>query len=134
MLLLSAFAVIVAGIYGQVTKSGGSTTAVTDWVFQYVYQPLAVTIFSLLAFLLISAAVRTLRIKTVEFTLLLVGALIVLVGQVQIVPFSSFGAISQWFQDYPVLGAIRGILIGAALGAMATSLRYLLGVDNEYLR
>jgi hypothetical protein len=47
---------------------------------------------------------------------------------------NNLAAISQWFQDYPVQGAIRGVLIGAALGAIATSLRYLLGVDNQYLR
>ena len=134
VLLLSAVGVIVAGVYGQLTNAGGSGQNVTDWIFRYVYQPLSITIFSLLAFLLIGAAVRTLRIKTVESSLLLVGALIILLGQVQISPFNNLAAISQWFQDYPVLGAIRGILIGAALGAIATSLRYLLGVDNEYLR
>lgn len=134
VLLISAFGVIGAGIYGEVSQSGGGSTAITDWIFRYVYQPLTITIFSLLAFLLISAAIRTLRIKTVESTLLLLGALIVLLGQVQILPFNSLTTLSQWFQTYPVLGAIRGVLIGAALGAIATSLRYLLGVDNDYLR
>lgn len=134
VLVVSALAVIALGIYGQVSKNGGSNSAIIDWIFSYVYQPLAVTIFSLLAFLLISAAVRTLRIRTVESTLLLIGALIILVGQIQILPFDSLTAVSTWFQNYPVLGAIRGILIGASLGAIATSLRYLLGVDNEYLR
>jgi hypothetical protein len=56
------------------------------------------------------------------------------VGQVAISPLNNFAAISQWFQDYPVLGVVRGILIGAALGSIVTSMRYLLGVDNQYLR
>ncbi len=130
-LLISALAVIGAGVYGRVT---GMRDDVTNWIFQYIYQPLSATLFSLLAFLMISTAIRVLRIGTVDSALLLVGAVIVLLGQVTLSPLNNFAAISQWFQDYPVQGAIRGILIGAALGAIATSLRYLLGVDNQYMR
>jgi ABC-type antimicrobial peptide transport system permease subunit len=130
-LLVSAIVVIVAGVVGRVA---GYQDGVSNWIFQYIYQPLATTLFSLLAFLLISAALRTLRIRSIESALLVIGALVVLLGQVAFAPFSSLSSISQWFQDYPVLGIIRGILIGTALGAIATSLRYLLGVDNNYMR
>ncbi len=130
-LLVSMLGVIVAGIVGRVQ---GLNDNVTNWIFQYLYQPLATTLFSLLAFLMISAAIRALRIGTVESSLLVVGALVVLLGQVAINPINNLAGISQWFQDYPVLGAIRGILIGTALGAIVTSMRYLLGVDNQYLR
>lgn len=130
-LLVSAAVVIVAGIIGRVA---GWQDGVSNWIFQYVYQPLATTLFSLLAFLLISTALRTLRIRNVESALLVIGALVVLLGQIAFAPFNSLGAIAQWFQDYPVLGIVRGILIGTALGAIATSLRYLLGVDNDYMR
>jgi hypothetical protein len=133
VLLLSTFLVIVAGVAGRFLP-GLQRDDVTNWIFQYIYQPLSTTFFSLLAFLMISAAVRVLRLGSVESTLMLVGALIVLVGQIALSPISDFAGISQWFQNYPVQGAIRGILIGAALGAIATSLRYLLGVDNQYLR
>lgn len=131
VLLLSALLVIGAGAYGRVA---GLEDGVTNWIFQNVYQPLSAAFFSLLAFLMITTAVRVLRIGTIESSLLLVGAIIVLLGQITLSPFNSFAALSQWFQDYPIQGAIRGILIGSALGAIATSLRYLLGVDNQYLR
>jgi hypothetical protein len=132
-LLLSAFGVILAGLIGRVLLPD-TPNAVNDWVFRYIYQPLAVTLFSLLAFLTIGAAVRALRLSSIEATLLVVGAVLVLIGQIAIAPLDSAVAVSQWFQDYPVLGIVRGILIGASLGAIATSLRYLLGVDNQYLR
>ncbi|HEX2914020.1 MAG TPA: hypothetical protein VH186_24665 [Chloroflexia bacterium] len=127
VLLVSVVVVLVVGVIGH-------NQGYQNWIFQYVYQPLTTTMFSLLAFLMISAAVRALRIGTVESTLLVIGALIVLVGQVAISPISGLAGLTQWFLDYPVLGVIRGILIGTALGAIATSLRYLLGVDNSYLR
>jgi len=132
VLLISVGVVIIAGVVGRQGLNTGDS--VSNWLFQYIYQPLSTTMFSLLAFLMLSAAIRALRIGTVESTLLLVGALIVLIGQVAISPLNNFAAISQWFQDYPVLGVVRGILIGAALGSIVTSLRYLLGVDNQYLR
>lgn len=131
VLLVSALLVIGAGVAGRFTSPND---AVTNWIYQYIYQPLSATFFSLLAFLMITTAVRVLRVGTVESVLLLVGAIIVLLGQITISPLNNLAALSQWFQDYPVQGAIRGILIGAALGAIATSLRYLLGVDNQYLR
>lgn len=131
VLLLSTFGTIAAGAYGRFQ---GSQDAVTNWIFQYVYQPLSITLFSLLAFLMISAAVRALRIGSIESGLMVAGALLFLIGQITLAPFDSLVSISQWFQDYPVLGAMRGILIGSALGAITTSLRYLVGVDNQYLR
>lgn len=131
-LLISVAVVIIAGVVGRQVMGQGDS--VSNWLFQYIYQPLSTTMFSLLAFLMLSAAIRALRIGTVESTLLLVGALIVLLGQVAISPLDKLAAISQWFQDYPVLGVVRGILIGAALGGIVTSMRYLLGVDNQYLR
>lgn len=131
VLLVSVFVTLLAGIYG---RTQGLQDSVSNWIYRYIYEPLALTLFSLLAFLMISAAIRALRIGTVESSLLVAGALIVLVGQIALAPFDSVTGLTQWFQDYPVLGAIRGILIGTALGAIATSLRYLLGVDNQYLR
>lgn len=131
VLLISIVVVVAAGVVGRVRGQGED---VLNWIFQYVYQPLSTTLFSLLAFLIVSTAVRALRIGTVESALLVAGALIVLLGQVAFSPFNNLAAVSQWFQDFPVLGIVRGILIGTALGAIATSLRYLLGVDNQYLR
>jgi hypothetical protein len=133
VLLGSVLIVIVAGVVGRQVL-GQKDDSVSNWLFQYIYQPLTTTMFSLLAFLALTAAVRALRIGTVESSLLMVGALIVLLGQIAISPLNNLAGISQWFQDYPVLGVMRGILIGSALGGIVTSLRYLLGVDNQYLR
>jgi hypothetical protein len=130
ILVVSAISVIVAGVVGRAINLQDS---VTDWIFQYVYQPLSATLFSLLAFLMVSAAVRALRIGNVESTLLMIGALIVLLGQIALQPFSGLQELARWFQTYPVLGVLRGVLIGSALGAIATSMRYILGVDNRYL-
>lgn len=107
--------------------------------FMYIYThfiiPLQGTMFSLLAFFIASAAYRAFRARTMVSTLLLITATIVMLGRV---PggenlWSGFATISEWIMNYPQLAAKRGILIGAYLGAAATSLRILLGIERPYL-
>jgi hypothetical protein len=40
--------------------------------------------------------------------------------------------IKDWIMDVPVLAAVRGILLGVALGATLTGIRLLLGVERPY--
>ena len=131
VLLLAAAATIGVGVGSRVAGQG---PAWSDWVFRWVYEPLALALFGLLAFVLAATAVRTLRITSAESGLMLGGALIVLLGAVALPPFDGVRPIVEWFQNVPITAALRGVLIGVGLGAAMTSLRYLLGVDNRYLR
>ncbi len=106
------------------------------WVFQWIYQPLGAAIFSLLAFFLTTALFRALHVRSAEAIALLIIALIVVIGQA---PFSATSpadiaaSVKDWLLDYPVLAGIRAIILGVAFGAVATSLRALLGFDRTYL-
>ncbi len=104
--------------------------------------------FSLLAFFIASAAYRAFRARTVDATLLLVAAIIVMFGRVPIgdflwqhiapqsladkVPFLP-ERIAEWIMASPNMAARRGIMIGAALGAISTSLKIMLGIERSYL-
>jgi hypothetical protein len=118
--------------------------------FMYLYtnfiMPLESTMFAILSFFIASAAYRAFRAKTLEATLLLVAAIVVMLGRIPAgtylyhqVPFfgSHFpGALMQfqeWIMDVPQLAAKRGIMIGAYLGAIAMSLRIVLGIERTYL-
>lgn len=130
-LIGSALAVVGLGLLG-----GGPGNPQVAWVFQWIYQPLGAAIFSLLAFFLATSLFRALRVRSSEAMVLLVVALIVVVGQA---PFSAtppldvMSGISGWILDYPALAGIRAIFLGVAFGAIATSLRVLLGFDRPYL-
>ena len=106
-----------------------------NWLFQYVHRPCTSTMFSILAFFIASAAYRTFRARTPEAALLLVAAVIVMLGRVPIGREISeyFPLVSEWLMSVPNLAAKRGILLGVSLGAIATSLRIIFGIERSYL-
>jgi hypothetical protein len=118
------------------------------WIFDNVFVPLNTTMFSLLAFFIASAAYRAFRARTLDATLLLAAAIIVMFGRVPIgdflwqniapqslvdkLPFLP-ERIAEWIMAGPNMAARRGIMIGAALGAISTSLKIILGIERSYL-
>lgn len=131
ILVGSALTVLALGLAG-----GGPGDPAVAWVFQWIYQPLGAALFSLLAFFLTTALFRLPRMRNAEAAVLLLTALIVIISQA---PFSATPPVDIltdvriWIMDYPVLAAVRAILIGVAFGAIATSLRVLLGFDRPYM-
>ncbi|MDP2361247.1 MAG: hypothetical protein Q8O14_10940 [bacterium] len=106
-----------------------------NWLYLNLYVPLQATMFSLLAFYIASAAFRAFRARSVEATLLLVCATLVMVGRIPLGEkiWSAFPAISDWIMNFPNLAGKRAIMIGAALGAISTGLRVILGLERSYL-
>lgn len=105
------------------------------WMFNNVQVPADATMFSILAFFIASAAYRTFRARTPEAAILLVSAIIVMLGRVPIGALISewIPWFAQWLMAVPNLAAKRGILLGVSLGAIATSLRIIFGIERSYL-
>ncbi len=111
------------------------------WVYDTVYDPLAATMFSLLAFFITSAAYRAFRARSTQAVLLLVAAILVMLGQVPVGAaiwgpdsvFGGFPGVKDWIMDVPNLAGKRAILMGAALGAVSTGLRVILGLERAHL-
>jgi hypothetical protein len=115
--------------------TGGPASMQMQDIFETVLFPLEATLFSLLAFFVVTAAYRAFRVKSFETGLFVVFGLIVLLGQVPVgaMLWSQFPVIKDWVLDVPALAGARGILLGVALGAAATGLRVLLGIDRPYI-
>lgn len=129
---LVSFAVMLGiGLYGGI-KEGSAF----NWAFTWVQVPLDATVFSLLAFFMASAAYRSFRARSVEATILLVVAVIVILGRVPLGGDLTHGylpRITEWLMIFPTVGAKRGIIFGVALGVIATSLRIILGIERSHL-
>lgn len=111
------------------------------FVYDYMFNPLNATMFALLAFYIASAAFRAFRARNFEATLLLTAAVIVMLGRVPIGDAISQAALGgdylprfmNWIMDVPNNAGRRAILIGSALGAVATGLRIILGIERSHL-
>jgi hypothetical protein len=114
---------------------------VSMFLYNQVYSPMQATMFALLAFYIASAAFRAFRVRTVEAGLLAVAALIVMLGRVPIGDQMTawlpeplrLGSVQDWIMNVPQNAAKRAVLMGAALGVMATGLRVILGIERSYL-
>jgi len=106
-----------------------------NWLYLNLYVPLQATMFSLLAFYIASAAFRAFRARSLEATLLLVCATLVMIGRIPMGEkiWDHFPQISDWIMNFPNLAGKRAIMIGAALGAISTGLRVILGLERSYL-
>jgi len=105
-----------------------------SWMYQNFYTPMSATMFALLAFFIASAAFRAFRIRSTEAMLLAIAAFILMIGRVPIGNMISHWVpdAADWLMEVPQNAAKRGILIGAALGVMATGIRLILGLEKTY--
>ena len=113
----------------------GTRGRVYVWLYEHVFAPCNATMFALLAFFVVSAAFRAFRMRNMEATLLLVSAIIVMLGTAPIgaALWDDLPEIKQWILDIPNNGGRRAIMMGAAIGAIATSLRIILGLERSHL-
>lgn len=127
---------------GPYRQTGGAF-----WYFyEYAFSPLTSTMFAMLAFYIASAAFRAFRAKNVDASLLLGTAFIILVGRTfagvlltsWIPPDSVFAGLrvenlTVYIMSVFTTAGNRAIMIGIALGIVATALKILLGVDRSHL-
>jgi hypothetical protein len=149
VLVTSMVAMLVFGLFVDRSAFQEPGT-VSMWLYDHVYVPMNSTMFALLAFFIASAAFRAFRIRTLEAGLLAAAALIVMIGRVPLgdavvravvdhdgVPHVlrelRISGLQEWIMDVPQNAAKRAVLIGAAMGVMATGLRVILGVERSYL-
>ncbi len=106
-----------------------------DYMFSQMMVPMGATMFSLLAFFVASAAFRAFRASNWRATLLLVSAFVVMLGRVPIgtMIWDRIPLISEWIMQVPNLAGQRAVMIGAAMGMVATSLRMIFGIERSYL-
>ncbi|MDA8217336.1 MAG: hypothetical protein M0Z94_06925 [Dehalococcoidales bacterium] len=102
------------------------------FMFKNFNNTLDSSFFAMLCFYIFSAAYRAFRIRNSDAAVFLISGTLVMLGAVPIgaVIWSKFPDISTWILSVPNTAAMRGILLGAALGYIATAMRIILGMEK----
>lgn len=142
-LIVSAIVMTVAHI-GKASAPDNQTLKMVDkFVYDGMLKSLDATMFSIIAFYIVSAAYRAFRIRSLEATIMLVSAGVIMLGQVAIgqaltnwVPNEGFSAnfrfenLSSWILVKVNTPAIMAINFGLGVGALATALRLWLSLER----
>ncbi|GJM20693.1 MAG: hypothetical protein DHS20C15_06080 [Planctomycetota bacterium] len=140
LLMLMLFGYLSIGlleIHGVIESEYGDK-AYQDWIYERIFKPLQSTMFALLAFYIASAAFRAFRARSMEATLLLTAGALVMLGQVPL-PIAPpevgafFARVQGFLMAYVNAAGQSAIIMGAALGTLATGLRIVLGLERSYL-
>jgi len=130
-------AVLMAGMWAFVLIRIflGKQHPAYDFMFTNIYSPMGSAMFAMLVFYIASAAYRAFRFRSIEATLLLITGILVMFGNAPIgrQMWSQAPVISTWVMKVVNVAGQRGIMISAAVGAISTSLRVLLGIERGYL-
>jgi len=128
LILALLFLVVVVGYFGPISP-------VSIWIFNYIQVPLESSLMALLVVVLALGGARLFGRHLSLFSVIFIfSALITLLGSVSIIGFSVPGLdeFAAWLSRVPATAGARGILLGVALGAVATGLRILTGSDRPY--
>lgn len=138
------YSVLVIGFTAVMALTGlpipevglGTTNAIYDFLFINVQTPLGGTMYSLIAFFITSAAFRAFRARNFEASIVLICGTIMIAGNAPILVNTApiIRDTALWIRQVPNLATMRGVMIGAALGAIALAVRTLMGIERGYLR
>jgi len=112
----------------------GPSSSAYKAVYNSLLAPMSSAIYAMLAFYIASAAVRAFVARNVDATVLLASAVLVMIGNVPIgeIVYPNYRTISSWLLNIPNLAGQRGVMISASVGAVVTSLRVLIGIDQTH--
>jgi hypothetical protein len=113
----------------------GPTSFWSMWIFNYIHVPIESSLMAVLAVVMAFAGARLLGRRFNAFSIIFIlTALFVLAGSISLsfVDFPVLAELRDWIDRVPTTAGARGILLGVALGTVATGFRLLMGADRPY--
>lgn len=123
ILLVVLTMVLAAGLL----DSEGTASPLLGWAYRHLIYPVQSTLFAILAFFLAAAAYRYLRISHPGGGWMLAGALSMFLIQMPIsqsLLSARLHNVSIWLLEWPVMAAMRGVLLGTVLSLLVVTIRY----------
>lgn len=131
----SVWMLIVTTLFIVVGVTFGYQDERYQWIYNSVLLPLSATMYGSISFYIAAASYRVLRFKSKEATVLLIPAAILLFANTPLITslWEGFSTAGSWIMKHITQSSYRGIMIGTALGTLATGLRILAGRETGWL-
>jgi hypothetical protein len=128
---VSPLAISLNGIL-KAHQSVGIISSVQSYIYKGFFNPLGSAMFSLLAMYIASAAYRAFKLRSVESTLLMGAALLVILGQTPLgsMIYEGFPSIRLWLLEVPNSAAFRAIRIGASVAGLVMAIRMWFSLES----
>jgi hypothetical protein len=135
--LISMILMTVVGILANAHRNAINVN-LNRLLFEGALQSLDSTMFSIIAFYIVSAAYRAFRVRSTEATMLLITAVLVMLGQIAVgqlltsqLPHNlHIEVIRDWMLTKANAAAVRAIGFGLGIGSLAVALRIWLGLER----
>ncbi|MGB4656410.1 MAG: hypothetical protein WBI43_02445 [Bacillota bacterium] len=123
-MVLTCIITLVDGVKGEIAV----------FLYENVANRIDSAIYALLGFYVCSAAYRSFKLKNLEAGILLVSAVLLMLAQAPIgdAIFPGISKVGEWILKVPNSAGMRGIRLGAGIGAYAASIRVILGLERSW--
>jgi len=123
-LIATLLIVTLAGLL----DTSGIDYPLVQWAFDHIIAPVQATLFALLAFFMVAAAYRFLRIGQTGGAWILLGALLIWVVQTPSMNGfieTLFGGdqLIIWLLEQPVMAVLRGVIMGSTVALLLIAIR-----------
>lgn len=137
ILVVALIATLLVGFFDmfQSYLFGKPNFKTVSWLFTYIQLPIETSLMAVMAVSLTYAAAHFLRRNLDVYAMIFFFVLLfVLLGTLSVfIPtLPILDQIRGWIIHVPALGGARGLLLGIALGTIATGLRILTATDRPY--
>jgi hypothetical protein len=128
-LLVGVFDLLRTYLFGKTFLQG------TLWIFNNIQLPIEVSLMAVMTISLTYALIRLFQRRITILTGVFAGVIfLLLLGMIPFVvnKVGFLGDLRMWVLRVLSVGGARGVLLGVALGTIATGLRVLIGSDRPY--
>ena len=123
--------IITLGVVGWF----GPTHPYSLWIFTSTQLPIEASLMAILAITLVLAAFRLLSLRANLLAVVFLITVVVILltsGPLFGLQVPGLNELRTWIARVPAAAGARGVLLGVALGIVATGLRILMGADRPY--
>jgi len=126
---ITLFAFIIVGII-----LGPNNSSYT-WLSDYIFNPLASTLYAMTVFYVVIATYRVFRVRSKQATVMLITSAIIIMFNTPLLIYFIPGLkdVGQFLNNVIVMSVFRGVTIGMGVGVLLLGIRVLMGMETSWM-